>query len=76
METIREYQRLSEIKPAYHRLHIPYHKPSARRIVFNLKQVELYYSPTDDAYVTEKNSTARGGDDDNTHTIYVVDLNA
>lgn len=74
MDTIREYQKLSDIKPAYHKVHIPYHKPSARRIVFNLKQIELYYSRADDAYVKEKNITTLGGDD--THTIYIVDLDA
>ena len=61
MDKIRQYQKLSDIKPSYHKLNIPYHKPSIKRIEFNLKELELYYSDEKEAYETEKKKPKKGG---------------
>lgn len=44
MEKIRQYYKISDIKPKYHELVMPYYKTSPSRIDINLDELELYYN--------------------------------
>jgi hypothetical protein len=44
MDKIRQYQLIVEIKPGYHGLIHPYFKPSKRKVILNIRELELYYS--------------------------------
>lgn len=52
MDKILLYQKISEIKPEYRKLHPPYVNPSASKILFNLKELDLHYLEEFGAYVT------------------------
>jgi hypothetical protein len=43
MDVIRQYQRLSNIKPSYQKLTLPYYGVSKSKIQHNLNELELYY---------------------------------
>ena len=75
MDQIRQYQQISEVKPRFYKLEIPYHKPTLKRIQFNLKETQLYYDRDNSVY--RKNNTSgnvkTGGADKKDCLIYVVD---
>ncbi len=43
MNKISQYYKLSEIKPDYHKLLLPYNVSSRKKILFNEKELELHY---------------------------------
>jgi len=43
MEVLKQYYELSDIKPKYHRVVAPFYNSSARKIQFNLKELDLHY---------------------------------
>jgi hypothetical protein len=74
MNQIRQYQKLAEVKPRYYKLDIPYHKPSTKRIKFNLKETQLYYDAVTGAYMESepaRGTAKKGGQSE----IYLVDWN-
>jgi len=71
MEQIIQYQRLSEVKPRYYKVEIPYHKPSIKRIRFNLKETQLYYDHDKGVY-SETEPAKKGGSSNS--IIYVSDM--
>lgn len=44
MEKIRQYYQITRIKPDYHELIAPIHRASREKILFNAKEIELYYN--------------------------------
>jgi hypothetical protein len=42
MNYIHQYQELLEIKPDYYKLDMPFVKPSQKRFIFNVKELEFY----------------------------------
>lgn len=64
MQQIKQYHRLNDLKPDYHRLRIPYFVPSKPRIALNLKELELYYSREFGVYMPkrDRNEKIGGGD--------------
>jgi hypothetical protein len=69
MDQIKQYQYLSGIKPSYHKLDIPYHEPSKKRIEFNLKELKLYYDESSSSYKESKKKT--GGKE--TIDVYILE---
>lgn len=43
MDKIKQYYKLTNIKPEYYALTIPYYTASKKRITFNAKELILYY---------------------------------
>ncbi len=43
MDKIRQYHAITEIRPEYHELVPPYAKASRNKIVFNEREIELFY---------------------------------
>jgi hypothetical protein len=75
MEQITQYQRLAKIKPAYYKTEIPYHKPTMKRIKFNLKETELYFDESNGIY-SEEPAKKTGGSDSGKTRIILVDANS
>jgi hypothetical protein len=42
MNRLKQYLRLSEIKPKYHKLEIPFYRPTKKRFNVNISEIELY----------------------------------
>lgn len=57
MDQILQYQRLSEVKPRYYKVSMPYHKPTMKRIKFNLKETEMYFDHKKQLYRESTEST-------------------
>lgn len=53
MDQIRQYQKVTNVKPDYHVLRIPFDRPSKKRIIFNGKELELHYDREFGIYVEE-----------------------
>jgi len=60
MDKIQQYYKITNVKPEYHVLYIPYHKPSKKRIVLNGNELELHYVDEFSVYV-EKNNELKVG---------------
>ena len=43
MDNIRQYQRLSDIKPSYQKLTLPYYNVSKFKIQHNINEIDLHY---------------------------------
>jgi hypothetical protein len=63
METLQLYQKISDIRPQ--ELVMPYLKPSAAKVQFNLKELQLHYFEEFGAYITaeklEQFKSKKGG---------------
>ena len=53
MDTLVLYNKISKIKPQ--ELILPYLKPSAAKVQFNLKELDLHYYENFGAYVSKEN---------------------
>lgn len=53
MDKIKQYYKMTNIKPEYHVLEAPYYTPSKKRIIFNGKELELHYSNEFHTYLDE-----------------------
>lgn len=71
MDKIRQYQQISEVKPEYYRLSMPYTKPTIKRIRFNLKETQMYYD--NGVYVKGKHARTGGDSDKKECLIFIVD---
>ena len=54
MDKIKQYHKITNIKPEYHILIAPFYNPSRKRIIFNGKELELHYSNEFKMYIDEK----------------------
>lgn len=73
MDQIILYQKITDIKPDYHRLEIPSQKPSIKRVQFTLKELELHYYSEFKAYLTNsKLKKITGGNDEKITVIEMV----
>jgi hypothetical protein len=63
MDLIKQYYKLDEIKPAYYQTPVPYFAPSNKRVIFNMKELELHYNENFDVYLksTKNNKIKTGG---------------
>jgi hypothetical protein len=59
MDRIRQYHKLSEVKPDYYKLEIPILKPSHKRLVFTTKELQMWLHQEFGVY-TEKKSKIGG----------------
>lgn len=79
MDQILQYQRISEVKPRYYKVSIPYYKSTMKRIKFNLKETEMYFDHEKQVYresqesgESRKSDKKKGG---SSHSIiYVSDI--
>jgi hypothetical protein len=65
MEKIQQYYKLAAIKPEYSILHKPYFRPSAKKIILNGKELELFYVAEFDSYVPNIEAAKKGGGEKN-----------
>jgi hypothetical protein len=76
MDTLILYQKISDIKPI--ELILPYLKPSASKVAFNLKELELWYFEEFGIYVTkekiEEMTKVKGGSDKRKITVIELDF--
>lgn len=61
MEKIQQYLKINDIRPDYHRLLAPYERPSHKKIVMNLKEIELHYQKEFGIFIPAPNPPTRGG---------------
>jgi hypothetical protein len=73
MNTLILYNKITDIKP--NELLLPYIKPSAAKVQFNLKELDLHYYEEFGAYVSQEKIdealSKKGGDD--TRRIIVIE---
>lgn len=55
MEKIKQYYKITNIKPEYHVLYTPFYKPSKKRILLNGKELELHYIEEFGFYIPTQN---------------------
>jgi len=72
MDIIRAYQKLSSIKPEFHKLNMPINTPSIKRINFNQQEIELYYNKEFGSYFSMSAHKKGGFDEDS--KIKVIDF--
>jgi hypothetical protein len=75
MDQIRQYQRITEVKPQYYKTKIPFHDTSMKRIKFNIIEMELHYDTEKKTYSEippAPRSSKKGGSE--TSIIYVSDI--
>jgi hypothetical protein len=60
MNYIMQYHKLINIKPDYHKLIAPYLKPSKKRFVFNVEELELWHIKEFNVF----SETKKGGNED------------
>ena len=61
MDTLVLYQKITDIKPPYHQLTPAHNRPSAKRVQFNLKELDLHYLEEFKSYVTADTLKKFGG---------------
>jgi hypothetical protein len=76
MDTLLLYQKICDIRPKG--LVLPYIKPSAVKVQFNLKELELHYYDEFNAYITREKldqlQAAKKGGAESTKKIIVLDF--
>ena len=79
MDKITQYYKLTNIKPDYYTLNLPYYVATKKRIVFNGKELELHYVNEFGVYAeTEAKAKAEAKDERTkggaTQKITIVDM--
>ena len=75
MDQILLYQKVTGIKPDYHKLVIPSQKPSIKKVQFTLKELELHYYEEFKAYLTvSKLKKITGGSENQKITVIEMDF--
>jgi hypothetical protein len=74
MERIKQYYKLTNIKPKYYELMIPYYKTSKAKIQSNLNELELYYNSYSNMYeeTTREIKEKKGGLEDDKVVVLQV----
>lgn len=73
MDKIKQYYKICDIKPEYYNIYDQFTKPSRKKIVFNGRELELYYVNEFGTYVDEPIDYKVGGSEKN--KIICLDFN-
>ena len=65
MDKIRQYNKITDVKPEYYNLYIPMNKASKKKIIFNGKELELHYVKEFGTYVDDPHEFKVGGSEKN-----------